>query len=114
MPAPRPSPLIRKALRLLDLQRCVHRSARRERVHDRILSTWLAVGGLGLALAPWHAIEDGLLSPQAFAGFPWATASAPALFEIAGGHLFMLPLVTPLVAALPLLSPPHDTRRSHA
>src|SRR5258708_5472927 len=82
---------------------------RRERVPDCILPTWLAVGWVAVALLPWHALEDGILAGGALAGYPWSVASAPALFALASGQFFMLPLLVPLVAAPFRLAVPLDT-----
>ncbi len=84
----------------------------RERVPDRALHFWLAAGWLGVALLPWHGFDDGILAPGALAGFPLAAASAPALIAIAGGQLFMLPLLAPLIVALSLLASPLDASRA--
>src|SRR5712692_3679054 len=83
-------------------------SRKRERVPDRVLSTWLAVGWVAVALLPWHALEDGVFAAAALAGYPWSAATAPALFALAGGQFFLLPLLLPLVAASFRLAAPLD------
>src|SRR5882672_7385845 len=83
-------------------------SRKRERVPDRVLSTWLAVGWVAVALLPWHALEDGVFAAGALAGYPWSAATAPALFALAGGQFFLLPLLLPLVAASFRLAAPLD------
>jgi iron(III) transport system permease protein len=83
-------------------------SRKRERVPDRIVSTWLAVGWVAVALLPWHALEDGVFAGGALAGYPWSTASAPALFALARGQAFLSPLLLPLVAASFRLAAPLD------
>src|SRR5471030_1041807 len=81
----------------------------RKRAPDRVLSFWLAIGWIAFALLPWHALEDGIFAPGAFAGYPFAVPSAPALF---GGQWFMLPLLIPLVAVLFRLAAPLDAARA--
>src|SRR5260370_17715327 len=81
---------------------------KRERAPDRVLSTWLAVGWVAVALLPWHALEDGVFAAGALAGHPWSAATAPALFALAGGQFFLLPLLLPLVTALFRLVGPLD------
>ena len=70
----------------------------------------LTLGALiGLALLPWYAIEDGFWSARwLLAGYPFASASAPALFLwLKGNNLWLLPVaVLALCAGLTALCRP--------
>ncbi|HSD00570.1 MAG TPA: iron ABC transporter permease [Casimicrobiaceae bacterium] len=71
----------------------------------RLALGWLAVGVAGFALAPWYAVQEGLLAPQ-WLGNYFGKDNASALIQvIRHGRAWLLPVGLLLVAGCVLAFP---------
>jgi iron(III) transport system permease protein len=67
----------------------------------RSLLLWLAVGWIGYAILPWHAIEDGFWNFDWLGGYPLDLDFAPGLLQGLGhGRPWFLPIGLALAAPL--------------
>ena len=69
-------------------------------MRDRWLIIWLAVGWVGLLVAPWYGIEEGFFSTEWLPYYPFDPEVAPAALQVFDGKPWLAPLVLPLLAAI--------------
>ncbi len=71
---------------------------------DRSVVLWLAVGGIGFAVLPWYAVEDGFWAfAWVFDGYPLDADYAPGLVQVfAGGKVWLAPVAVFLLLPLGL------------
>lgn len=73
---------------------------------NRTALFWLAVGWIGFALLPWHALEGGFWSFEWLDGYPLELEAAPAIVQaLLYDRYWLLPI------GLILLAPPFVLRR---
>ncbi len=71
---------------------------------NRTVLLWLAVGGVGYAILPWYAIEDGFWSLAWLDGYPTDIDIAPAIVQALGHERsWLLPLGLALAAPIAIL-----------
>ena len=66
---------------------------------NRTAALWLAVGWIGFAVLPWHAIDDGFWSFAWLDGYPTDIDYAPAIAQVfLHGRAWLLPVGLALIA----------------
>jgi len=87
----------------------------RERTAHPTLLFWIIVGWVGFLALPWYGLEEGIFNLSwLVSGYPFDPDYAPAAVLIAQGtHLWLLPLIVPLLAVLPALKL-HKTAPAYA
>jgi iron(III) transport system permease protein len=66
---------------------------------NRTATLWLAVGWIGFAILPWHAIEDGFWNFEWLDGYPLDLEMAPAILQVfLHDRFWLLPPILALIA----------------
>jgi len=71
---------------------------------NRTVFLWLAIGGIGYAILPWYAIEDGFWSLYWFSGYPGDIDFAPGILQALGhDRPWLLPVGLAMAAPLAIV-----------